>query len=221
MDMDVIVMPVLYPVMLNLNDVPVLVAGGGPVAERKVASLLEANAKITVISETLSDRIEKWGREGIIDVYVRNYKPGDAAHFRLVFAATNDSHVNEQIVGDAKQSGCWVNAAGDQRLSSMIDPASIRKGKLCIAVSTSGASPTIAANITRQLEAHYGDEYEKVLDFLYTLRMEVKTKYSDDRQRKQFFREIAQIDWIEKFRSGELDMSIQKWMTYFESNLSL
>ncbi len=46
-----------YPVMLDLTGADVLVVGGGAVAARKVAGLVEAGAGVTVVAPMVRDDI--------------------------------------------------------------------------------------------------------------------------------------------------------------------
>jgi len=55
-----------YPVALDLRDRPCLVVGGGPVAEGKVEGLLDAGARVTVVSPALTERLAAWATEGRI-----------------------------------------------------------------------------------------------------------------------------------------------------------
>ena len=48
----------VYPVGLRLAGRPVVVVGGGRVAHRRVAGLLDAEARVTVVSPTLTPALE-------------------------------------------------------------------------------------------------------------------------------------------------------------------
>ena len=51
-----------YPIFVDMAARPCLVVGGGAVAERKVEGLLEAGARVTVVSPTLTARLQAWAR---------------------------------------------------------------------------------------------------------------------------------------------------------------
>ncbi|MFN8447460.1 MAG: NAD(P)-dependent oxidoreductase [Anaerolineae bacterium] len=53
-----------YPMLLDLRDRPVSVCGGGNVAARKVRGLLDAGARVTVISPSLHPSIWKRSATG-------------------------------------------------------------------------------------------------------------------------------------------------------------
>jgi len=66
-----------YPVILNLEKQKVLVIGGGPVAERKIKTLLDCGGKLTVISPEVSPEIKRLTyAEGVMWLD-REYKDGD------------------------------------------------------------------------------------------------------------------------------------------------
>ena len=102
-----------YPVVLELRDRPVLVVGGGAVAERKVDGLLQVGDLPTVVSPTLTERLEAWARESRIRWIDRSYRHRDVAGHALVFVATDDAAVNAEAAGEARARGTWVNAADD------------------------------------------------------------------------------------------------------------
>ncbi|GFN33650.1 precorrin-2 dehydrogenase/sirohydrochlorin ferrochelatase family protein [Paenibacillus xylaniclasticus] len=160
-----------YPVMLRLAGKRCIVVGGGPVAERKVLSLLEAGAdEIVVISDQMTESLERWGEEGGIRLIHRLYREGDLAGSSLVIAATNDPAVNTAIAAEAERLRIWVNIASDGESGTMITPAVVRKGELIVALSTGGASPALAAKLRTELEQLLGDDYEPRLRALRMLR---------------------------------------------------
>lgn len=63
-----------------------LVIGGGSVAERKIAGLLDAGAVVTVISPEASETIACWSSDRKIRLLARPYRPGDVSGSQLVFA---------------------------------------------------------------------------------------------------------------------------------------
>ena len=82
-----------YPIFVDMTARPCLVVGGGAVAERKVEGLLEAGARVTVVSPTLTARLEAWARAGAIRHVPRTYRPPDLAGQAFVFVATDGAEV--------------------------------------------------------------------------------------------------------------------------------
>lgn len=194
-----------FPILVDVKGKRCLVVGGGQVAERRIASLLEAKAQIVVISPAFSAQIDAWLRDGLIKGERRSYASGDNAGAFLVLAATDSPEVNDLVCRDASRCGQLINMCERPELGSFIVPSTIRRGRLLISVSTSGASPTVAASIRRQIEADYGDEYEIYLDFLSEFRLKVQELVKDTNQRHEWLRAVLRLNVLEKIRSGEFE----------------
>ena len=134
-----------YPVLLDLEGRPVLVVGGGPVAARKVAGLLRAGARVTVVAPEVCPELRGCIDRAQARWVPRGFEPGDMDGTVLAFVATSDPGVNRAAAGEARARGVWVNAADDPRGSDFHVPAVVRRGRLTVAVATAGASPEAAA----------------------------------------------------------------------------
>lgn len=154
-----------FPVMLDLQGQRVVVIGGGAVAERKVGPLLEAGAAVTVVSPSLTERLSEFAEKGMLIWISYPYAPGDLEGAFLVYAASSDAAVNEAVAREAKALGLPVNVASHAEAGNFITPGVLRRGRLTVAVSTSGAGPGVAAKITEQVAEMLGEEYEPYLDF--------------------------------------------------------
>jgi siroheme synthase-like protein len=149
-----------YPLVLtNLSTARCVVVGGGTVAERKVRQLLDAGARPTVISPTLSAALAAWHAAGQIAHIARLYREGDLAGAALAFAATNDAAANQRVAAEARERGILANVADAPEAGSFHTVATLRRGDLLITVSTGGASPALAAQIRSELAERYGPEY--------------------------------------------------------------
>lgn len=151
-----------YPLVLTrLDQMGCVVVGGGAVAERKVGELIAGGGRPSVISPTLTAQLAAWSADGQIEHIARAYQPGDSAEAALLIVATSDHRVNAAIATEAP-ARCLVNVADDPAAGNMHTVASVRRGDLLLAVSTSGASPTLTAQIRRELAAAYGPEYAAI-----------------------------------------------------------
>jgi uroporphyrin-III C-methyltransferase / precorrin-2 dehydrogenase / sirohydrochlorin ferrochelatase len=153
----------LHPIFLDLTDQPVIVIGGGEVAERKIAALLEAGARLTVVSPEATDLVRRWGDAGRLALEARVYRPGDLRGFRLAYAATSDPAVNRAVRAEARAEGAWLNAIDQPDLCDFITPALVRRGDLTIAISTNGRCPGLSKKIRQDLEAQFGPEYGELV----------------------------------------------------------
>ncbi|WP_151736523.1 precorrin-2 dehydrogenase/sirohydrochlorin ferrochelatase family protein [Paenibacillus tengchongensis] len=206
----------LVPVMLDLEHCRVVVVGGGTVAERKVDGLLESGASLVVVSPGLTGRLTRLAGDGAVAWVSRGYAPGDIQGAALVYAASSDAAVNAAVAREARERGIPVNVASGADAGSFITPAVLRRGRLTVAVSTSGAGPAAAVRITERLAGVLGEEYEPYLDFLHELRCEIKRREPSPEHRGQLLRRLAGLDVLEEMRQGTFtrwsDAEITAWI---------
>jgi siroheme synthase-like protein len=148
-----------YPVFLDLADRPCVVVGGGPVAEGKVAGLLAAGARVTVVSPTVTAPLAGWAAEGRVTHRARAYRAEDLDGQQVAFVATDDAAVTRAVAAEGRARGIWVNAADEPARCDFILPAVIRRGRLVVAVSTGGASPAAARAIREELEGYLTEDH--------------------------------------------------------------
>lgn len=142
-----------YPISLDLVGRPCLVVGGGAIALRKVAALVEAGARVTVVSPSLTPALLRLATEAPLRWRPREYAAGDAAGFILVMVATDDRAVNAAVAVECRERGIWVNCADDPARCDFILPSVLRRGAVTVAVSTGGRSPTLARLLREDLDA--------------------------------------------------------------------
>ncbi|SEN01112.1 precorrin-2 dehydrogenase/sirohydrochlorin ferrochelatase family protein [Lihuaxuella thermophila] len=191
-----------YAMMVDLTSRRCLVVGGGPVAERKTVSLVNAGAEVVVVSPTATPRLKQMALLGQIDWLSRSYRSEDGEHCFLVIAATNDQRVNRTVYQDAKKRGQWVNVVDQPALCNFTVPSTVQRGKLTIAVSTSGASPSLSKKIRRELEQTYGDEYALFLELMQEIRSLIQRQVPDAHLRYQLMKELVSDRWIEQCRTN-------------------
>jgi len=184
-------LPPAHAVFLKLAGRPVVVIGGGPVAERKVRALLESKASVTVVSPDVTPGLRDLAGAGGVRWEPRPYRPGDLDGARLVYAATDEPAVNAAVRVDANRAGIWVNVADEPEACDFLAPAVVRRGDLTIAVSTNGASPALARRIREQLEAEFGPEYAEALRELRARREAAKAAGRPLADEREAFEEIV------------------------------
>jgi precorrin-2 dehydrogenase/sirohydrochlorin ferrochelatase len=165
-----------YPVALDLRDRLCLVVGGGPVAEAKVEGLLEAGARVTVVSPEVTESLATWAIDGRIIHRPHEYRADDLDGQQLVFSATDRREVTKAVAADARRRGLWVNAADDPAFCDFLLPSVLRRGRLIVAVSTGGASPALAARVRRDLEAYFAPEYDELVELAAEVRAELRSR---------------------------------------------
>ncbi len=165
-----------YPIFLDLADRPCLVVGGGPVAERKVESLLAVGARVTVVSPTVTARLAAWARAGRVAHRARAYRVNDLTGLQIVFVATDDEAVTQAVAAAARARGIWVNAADQPARCDFILPSVIRRGRLAVAESTGGASPAAARAIRKELEGYLTERHAALVDLAAETRANLRTR---------------------------------------------
>jgi precorrin-2 dehydrogenase/sirohydrochlorin ferrochelatase len=166
----------LYPIMVNMNNKPAVIIGGGEVAARKVSDLLDAGALVKVVSPDFNEEIIKSAElnNSRLELVKRKYEQNDLAGAYIVFSATNDSKVNNEVFREAEERGILINAVDDPPNCSFYIPSFVRKGDLLIALSTTGASPAMAARLRREIEKHIPEDIDIILEKLKTARTLLK-----------------------------------------------
>jgi precorrin-2 dehydrogenase/sirohydrochlorin ferrochelatase len=144
-----------YPIAIALKDRRAIVVGGGQVAERKVKTLLEARARVLVISPALTAELQKLFRSRRIKWVRRTVRSSDIKGADIIIAATSDVTVNSNVSRLAKRALIQVNVVDNPRLSSFISPAVFRAGGAVVAVHTHGRDPVLSRDLKNFLKEHW------------------------------------------------------------------
>jgi precorrin-2 dehydrogenase / sirohydrochlorin ferrochelatase len=187
----------IYPINVQIRDRNVVVIGGGRVAQRKVYGLLDAGAKVKVVSPELTSELLRLSDIGDISWRSEPYAKEDLEGALLIVAATNDRETNLAVKRDASPYQL-VNLADHPEESDFQVPSVMKRGKLTIAVSTSGASPVLAKKISRQLEQMFDEQYESYVEFLASSRKEIKAAVKDETVRRKLLSTIAEESFLKE-----------------------
>jgi precorrin-2 dehydrogenase / sirohydrochlorin ferrochelatase len=191
-----------YPVFWNITGKKCVVVGGGEVAARKVARLLDCGAKVCVVSPDLVPELAEEKREGRIhhidDEYAGQYLDGAM----MVIGATDDEKTNAAISQDAKARGIPVNIVDDPQKCDFILPSLVERGDLTIACGTGGNSPALARRLREELEAAYGEEYATLLNILGQLRGKMG---KNSQTGKVWFEQLMAAGLLDRIRQKDAD----------------
>jgi precorrin-2 dehydrogenase / sirohydrochlorin ferrochelatase len=179
----------MYPIHVDLSSKEVVVAGGGPVAYRKIRDLLKEKAIITVISIDAVKEIQELHEQKSLTWISREVKSKDFKKAFLIVAATNSSEVNAEIAANVNENQL-INVADQPQIGNFIIPSVVKRGKLVLSVSTSGASPSLSILIKKELQLKYSKDYESYLEFLFECRNFIKNEYSEIK-RKSLLKELT------------------------------
>lgn len=192
-----------FPVNLNLRSRKCLVVGGGRVAERRVKALLQCGAKVSVVSPTLTEELRRLADASAVDHLNHHYTPDDLNGCFMVISATDDHEVNLRVADDCIAHNVLVNVVDDPARSHFIVPSILRRGSLCIAISTEGRSPLLAKRIREMLETSFGPEYADFLELMGEVRDRLIKNIPDGETRRKVFECLVDSDILELIRKGE------------------
>ncbi|KKB40558.1 NAD(P)-binding protein [Bacillus thermotolerans] len=192
-----------YPLMLNLAGRRAVIVGGGSVAAQKIRTLVETAADITVVSPELHDEIKNELVKERIVWKKKRFEEKDICDAFLIIAATNKSEVNMKVY-EAARAHQLIMLVDRPELSDFIVPATVRRGKLAVSVSTSGASPGLARKIKKELAEQYDETYEEYLFFLEETRCRVLREVSDHHLKRHILKELLQPLFLELTRQGKV-----------------
>ncbi|MEP1033281.1 bifunctional precorrin-2 dehydrogenase/sirohydrochlorin ferrochelatase [Ekhidna sp.] len=171
----------LFPVFLKLDQIHVLVVGGGNVGLEKLDALLrnDHEAKVTLVAPKVKSEI--YIREELscgVKVKRRKFRKEDLQDVDLVILATNDQLLNLKIRSLARKYRLLVNVADTPHLCDFYLGSTLKKGDLKIGISTNGKSPTFAKRLKEVLNETIPDETNALLQNLSEIRDRLKGDFS-------------------------------------------
>ncbi|CBK83731.1 siroheme synthase, N-terminal domain [Coprococcus sp. ART55/1] len=186
--------------MIELNNERCLIAGGGTVAYRKVCSMLEFGAVVTVVSpEFCPELLELAWRLCVSDKYSSGHltlvkrcvQPQDIDGAFVVIMATDDEKVNHDMAELCRQQRILVNVVDVKADCGFYFPAIIKDKEVVISVSTGGQSPVLAGTIKRNIESHLGRSYGDIAERMGELREQIKAQIDGEEERKKAFQQMV------------------------------
>ncbi|MFN7065592.1 MAG: bifunctional precorrin-2 dehydrogenase/sirohydrochlorin ferrochelatase [Aquificaceae bacterium] len=159
-----------FPVFLDLKGKEVVVAGGGPVAERKVKKLLPFEPNIKVIAPRVTDGIKELNRKEKIRLILRRVRLSDIKGAFLVIAALDDLKLQKRLYEYCKKKGILCNTVDNIEYCSFIFPALVVKDDVVIGISTSGKVPALSRALREYIERSLPKNIEEIAFRLDRLR---------------------------------------------------
>jgi len=193
-----------YPINLDLEDRPCLVVGGGAVGTRKVKTLLDCAARVTVVSPQCSATLSALAGTRRLTLQRRGYRRSDLDGVHLVFAAASDPAVNRRVKSDAREAGVLCNLAQRPQDGDFILPSLVRQGDLVLSISTSGASPALAKHLRQRLETQFGPEYAMLLRLLKAVRRHLIDAGHDPDGHRRLLVRLVDGPLLEWLKSGDM-----------------
>lgn len=173
-----------------------LVVGGGKVALRKVETLLDYDAEITVIAPDIEDKLRYHGEKGRIKIIKREYRSPEASRYGLVVSCIDKKKLNKKVYDDCKAAGVPVNVVDEPSLCDFIFPAVVRRNCLTASISTDGKAPFISAHLSLVLSTIFPEHWEKLMKHAAVFRKKVQGKWPEDPDKKNAcYGRFLDADW--------------------------
>jgi precorrin-2 dehydrogenase / sirohydrochlorin ferrochelatase len=202
-----------YPVNLDISGRRCLVVGGGRVGARKVVTLNQCGAVVTVVSPEASARILQLAAEKAIVLKQRPYRSSDMDDMFLVIGATDDEMLNRRINADAEHRKLLCNIADRPEICNFILPAIVRRGDFVMAISTAGKSPAFAKHLRKRLETQFGPEYGLVLDLMGAIRSRLLAEAHEPEVHKPLFEQLIDgnlLTLVKEKKINQIDQLLKR-----------
>ena len=193
-----------YPLFIYLQDEKVVCVGAGACAERKVQTLIEYGADVTVVSPEATEAIQRLAEQGEIAWVAREYRNGDLEGAILTVCATDSAEVNNAVYQEAHSRGQLVNVVDDPPNCNAIVPSILRRGMFQVAVSSAGAAPTLARDFRRKLEGEIPEWFGDYIDVVAEVRCLIKARISGSpSDREPLYLAVCKSDLESRIAAGE------------------
>jgi siroheme synthase-like protein len=197
-----------FPIALHGERVTAVVIGGGSVGTRKALALLEAGARVRVVSPEVTPDLVEAERARRLSIVREAYRATQLDDAGLVIAATDSREVNAQIAVDAHSRGKLVNITDFPDEGNFHTMALHRSGDVTIAVSAGGV-PGAAARIRDAIAERFDARYGRAVSALRGLRSRLIAD-GDNRWREAAPTLIAD-DFCSSVEDGSLTQKVDTW----------
>lgn len=148
-----------FPLFVDIGGWRTLVVGGGKIAARRVRTLLEFGADITVVALDFVPELLQIKDDGRIRCETRGYQPEDLKDVQMALAATNDSALNASIARECRERGILVNICSDQKLCDFQFPSVVIKEELTVGINAAGNNHKKVKAARQCIESCMGGEH--------------------------------------------------------------
>jgi len=183
-----------FPAFIKLDNVEILIVGGGNIASEKLEHLLDFTDKIKIISPKLNDYMKSLISQNNLVYEDRIYEKKDIKNFGIVIVAVDDISLQKEIFNEAKNyPNCLCNSVDSVDYCDFIFPSYIKKDDLTIAISTSGSSPAMAKYLKLYLQDlipnSIGNFLKKMKNYRKTMPKGKKRMNFLDKKAKKYINE--------------------------------
>ena len=207
------------PLMHNFENLNCLVVGGGKLALRRSARVIDSGGVVTIIALSCSDELRSLLKEAGGEWIKKAYETDDInGRYKLVVAATDNRQVNQQIAEDSKLQGIAVNVVDDASLSNVIFPTVIDREPTQIAISSGSASPQFSMLLRDRINLFVPNGYGKLADLFGRYRKRINQKIKHPGERKKFWNKVVHGYIAEGALSGNLALAESQLQTAIDNH---
>ncbi|VTM46912.1 siroheme synthase [Klebsiella pneumoniae] len=178
------------PLFAELKQRPVLVIGGGEIAERKIKFLLRAQAQVQVVAETLSPALADLAARQALSWRATEFSDSLVDDVFLVIAATEDEALNQRVFAAANARYRLVNVVDNQALCSFVFPSIVDRSPLLVAISSSGKAPVLSRILREKIEALLPTNLGRLAESASYWRNHLKTRLTTTEARRRFWERV-------------------------------
>ena len=172
----------LFPVFLKLEELRLLVIGGGNVGLEKLTAVIH-NApatRVKLVAKAINEAVRHFAaKHHNIHLAEKEFEVSDLNDVDIVILAINDKEESKRISEEVKKKGLLVNVADKPELCDFYLGSIVKKGNLKIAISTNGKSPTIAKRLKETFDDTIPGELDNVLNNMSTIRNRLNGDFAE------------------------------------------
>ena len=169
----------LYPIFLKVQQLEVLIVGGGNVGLEKLSFLLKSspNANVQLVAPEISEEVFELVKKHQVKLVKEQFGNHFLENKHLVIVATNDETLNVEIYNECKRRNLLVNLADNPTFCDFYLGGIVTKGNVKIAISTNGKSPTTAKRLRQFFEEVIPDNIDEFVQNLNAYRKSIKGNF--------------------------------------------
>jgi len=172
------------PIFLRLAGQPVLIAGGGVEARRKIDRLLKHGARVDVLADSPEAPLDDYHQRSRI--HLIDALPSDSSGYRLVIVATGQESLRLSALAFASAHAIPVNAVDDPENCTAILPAIVDRAPITIAIGSGGTAPELARMIRSRIEAMLPLSLGPLAQLASELKDSIRSRFPQLPHRRRF-----------------------------------
>jgi len=191
-----------FPIMVEVRDTPVFVAGGGREAPAKVRALAVLGARVvlwTADPGLAGEPVDQLAVTAHSGAFAQDLLEGA----RIAIVDTGDRDLDRRIASDARARHVLVNVVDDPGSCDWSAPAILRRGDLTIAIASAGIAPALASRLRDRLRSAIGPEYGDLVAMFAEVRPRIMASGRSLTDRRRLWYELVDGPALELLRAGK------------------